>query len=160
MFNWNWPINTGNGWVCTQYCSYWFPGAKAPGHQHPQVWISIHCIGPVSNRNIAVIMRNSKKGIYFKKITHLFKSWRMIKKTLISQIAKFMRPTWDPAGSCRPQMGPMLAPWTLLLRISFQCALPYFPIVILDPLLAWINCILRYLSLGIDQGHVSRKLWA
>ena len=30
------------------------------------------------------------------------------------QIAKFMGPTWGPPGSCRPQMGPMLAPWTLL----------------------------------------------
>ena len=26
----------------------------------------------------------------------------------------FMGPAWDPPGSCRPQMGPMLAPWTLL----------------------------------------------
>ena len=25
-------------------------------------------------------------------------------------------PTWGPPGSCRPQMGPMLAPWTLLIR--------------------------------------------
>ena len=31
-----------------------------------------------------------------------------------TQIAKFMRPTWGAPGSCRPQMGPMLAPWTLL----------------------------------------------
>ena len=31
-----------------------------------------------------------------------------------TQIAKFMGPTWGPPGSCRPQMGPMLAPWTLL----------------------------------------------
>ena len=31
-----------------------------------------------------------------------------------TQIARFMGPTWDPPGSCRPQMGPMLAPWTLL----------------------------------------------
>ena len=30
------------------------------------------------------------------------------------QIARFMRPTWGPPGSCRPQMGPMLAPWALL----------------------------------------------
>ena len=30
------------------------------------------------------------------------------------QIAKFMGPTWGPPGSSRPQMGPMLAPWTLL----------------------------------------------
>ena len=26
-----------------------------------------------------------------------------------------MGPTWGPPGSCRPQMGPMLAPWTFLL---------------------------------------------
>ena len=32
----------------------------------------------------------------------------------ITQITKFMGPTWGPPGSCRPQMGPMLAPWTLL----------------------------------------------
>ena len=31
-----------------------------------------------------------------------------------SQIAKFMGPTWGPSGSCRPQIGPMLTPWTLL----------------------------------------------
>ena len=30
------------------------------------------------------------------------------------QIVKFMGPTWGPPGSCRPQMGPILAPWTLL----------------------------------------------
>ena len=28
--------------------------------------------------------------------------------------AKFMGPAWDPHGSCRPQMGPMWTPWTLL----------------------------------------------
>ena len=42
-------------------------------------------------------------------ITHLFQQW--------SQITKFMGPTWGPPGSCRPQMGPMLAPWTLLSGI-------------------------------------------
>ena len=32
----------------------------------------------------------------------------------VPQVAKFMGPKWGPPGSCRPQMGPMLAPWTLL----------------------------------------------
>ena len=32
-----------------------------------------------------------------------------------TQIAKFMGPTWGPPGACRSQMGPMLAPWTLLI---------------------------------------------
>ena len=36
-----------------------------------------------------------------------------------SQIAKFMRPTWGPPGSCRPQMGPTLAPWILLSRLCY-----------------------------------------
>ena len=29
-------------------------------------------------------------------------------------MTRFMGPTWGPPGSCRPQVGPMLAPWTLL----------------------------------------------
>ena len=33
---------------------------------------------------------------------------------LITQIAKVMGPTWVPPGSCRPQLGPMLASWTLI----------------------------------------------
>ena len=32
----------------------------------------------------------------------------------VPQIAKFMGPTWGPPGSCRPEMGPVLAPWALL----------------------------------------------
>ena len=42
----------------------------------------------------------------------------------ITQIAKFIGPTWGPPGSCRPQMGPMLAPWTVLsccLAILLSC---------------------------------------
>ena len=31
-----------------------------------------------------------------------------------SMIAMFMAPTWGPSGNERAQMGPMLAPWTLL----------------------------------------------
>ena len=51
------------------------------------------------------------------------------------QIAKFMGPTWGPPGSRRPQMGPMLAPWTMLtkalcmqdmwLASSWYCTVPY-----------------------------------
>ena len=44
----------------------------------------------------------------------------------VTQIAKFVGPTWGPPGSCWTQMGPMLAPWTLLsgkltLGISWFC---------------------------------------
>ena len=34
------------------------------------------------------------------------------------QIARFMGPTRGPPGSCRPQMGPKLAHWTLLSGIA------------------------------------------
>ena len=32
-----------------------------------------------------------------------------------SQIARFMRPTWGPSGSCRPQVGPILSPMNLAI---------------------------------------------
>ena len=41
-----------------------------------------------------------------------------MKATLPPQIAKFMGPTWGPPGSCRSQMDPVLATWTLLSRIG------------------------------------------
>ena len=41
-----------------------------------------------------------------------------------TQIARFIGPTWGPPGSCRPQMGPMLAPWTLLS--GKWCQIHYF----------------------------------
>ena len=51
-------------------------------------------------------------------------SWR-------SLIAKFMGPTWGPPGSCRPQMGPMSAPWNLLSGMTFQnrCAVMLTPLL-------------------------------
>ena len=36
----------------------------------------------------------------------------------LPQMARFMGPTWDPPGSCRPQVGAMLAPKTLLSGIK------------------------------------------
>ena len=39
---------------------------------------------------------------------------RKILTDAATQIAKSMGPTWGPPGSCWPQMGSMLAPWTLL----------------------------------------------
>ena len=34
--------------------------------------------------------------------------------SMATQIARFMWPTWGPPGSSRPQICPMLAPWTLI----------------------------------------------
>ena len=38
----------------------------------------------------------------------------------ISLIASFTGPTWGPSGADRTQVGPMLAPWTLLFGIVFH----------------------------------------
>ena len=38
-----------------------------------------------------------------------------------TEIAMFMGPTWGPSGSCRSQMGPMMASWTVLSGI------PWYP---------------------------------
>ena len=35
-----------------------------------------------------------------------------------SQKARFTWPTWGPTGYCRPQVGPMWAPWTLLSGLT------------------------------------------
>ena len=56
-----------------------------------------------------------------------------------SQITKFMGPTWGPPGSCRLQMGPMLAPWTLLsglISYIHSMTLIYKPATDLRPVLS------------------------
>ena len=44
---------------------------------------------------------------------------------LSSPIAKFMGPTWGPSGANRTQVGPMLAPWTLLSGMLYNKTHPY-----------------------------------
>ena len=46
---------------------------------------------------------------------------------LRSQITKLMGPTWGPSGSCRPQTGPMLSPWTFLSGVP--CLYNAWPLV-------------------------------
>ena len=38
---------------------------------------------------------------------------------LISLIARFLEPTWSPSGADRSQVGPMMAPWSLLSGLLF-----------------------------------------
>ena len=45
----------------SQHRGYWCPGAKAPGHQFPQCWLNIHCIGPISYKNIAHKVNSIRK---------------------------------------------------------------------------------------------------
>ena len=53
-------VNSWKHLVCTQHCSYWWPGAKAPGHQYPQCWPNIHCTGPISDKDITLIVNFNK----------------------------------------------------------------------------------------------------
>ena len=46
-------------------------------------------------------------SLYMISITKIRLSWDTL-------IARFMGPTWGPSGADRTQLGPMLAPWTLL----------------------------------------------
>ena len=41
-------------------------------------------------------------------------------RSLLPLIVRFMGPTWGPSGADRTQVGPMLAPWTLLSG-TLQC---------------------------------------
>ena len=40
-----------------------------------------------------------------------------------SLIARFMGPTWGPSGADRTQVGPTLAPWTLLSGLALTLAI-------------------------------------
>ena len=44
----------------------------------------------------------------------IFFLWIMIVRKAPSHKTKFMGPTWGRPGSCRPETGPIVAPWTLL----------------------------------------------
>ena len=80
--------------------------------------------------------KSSLNATYVNQVTDPFvnrnwKEWspyiRLLHWTRLSQIAKFMGPTWGPPGSCRPQMGLTLAPWTLLSGLDWMAALAGIP---------------------------------
>ena len=56
--------------------------------------------------------------------------YRWLEPCMLTLIAWFMGPTWGPSGADRTQVGPMLAPWTLLSgyitqsRYNTVCSLP------------------------------------
>ena len=51
--------------------------------------------------------------------TLTLKCWPVALPYVLSQITRSTGPIWGPPGSCRPQMGPMLSPWTVLSVILF-----------------------------------------
>ena len=62
---------------------------------------------------------NSKNSLYFNDMHNLaFYSNNMRLNSKQSLIAKFMGPIWGPSGADRFQVGPLLAPWTLLSGVG------------------------------------------
>ena len=81
-------------------------------------WVKTH--GIYRDIGWPLWMTSSSSQIYYRFLYNHFsykEAYSTFQLSLLSsdvQITKFMGPTWGPPGSCRPQMGPMLAPWTLL----------------------------------------------
>ena len=57
----------------------------------------------------------------FMRITKTRQNSILVALTKAPRIARFIGPTWGPPGSCRPQMGPKLAPRTLLSGVVCVC---------------------------------------
>ena len=88
----------------------------------------------------------SRKKCKFRIANNLLQ-W-MFKATGLSQIAKFMGPTWGPPGSCRPQVGLILALWTLLS--GYICAT--FDI---SPTVSSVEMLLTWLTIVLLSGFAS-----
>ena len=90
----------------------WFCCRFLADHFH-----DIHIVNHVKNSWYAMCM-----GCFSISVNHtvqiLSTMMRCIFHQFLSLIARFMRPTWGPSGADRTQVGPMLAPWTLLSGIS------------------------------------------
>ena len=88
-----WALLTINGGICIK------------GSRHPY-------------KSRPIVLPDSVTEVLHNIVTKWAQKWGLFCCTEYSnkatQIAKFMGPTWSPPGSCRPQMGPMLTPWTLL----------------------------------------------
>ena len=75
---------------------------------------------------------------------------------VLSQIAEFMGPTRGLPGSCRPQMGPMLAPWTLLSGLMLAwttTGCQWYMYAVMCDVIIWRNslveCLIQY-TLAVD----------
>ena len=97
----------------------------APSHYLDQCWLVISVVlwhSPETNFTVSaqttILCNEFKDYTFLKLLPHLL--WANELDSLVNlsangtQIARFTGPTWGPPGSYRPQMGPMLAPWTLL----------------------------------------------
>ena len=68
------------------------------------------------NRSQAIICTNVDQDLWCPMVSPGYNEYRFSAHMVPD--SKVHGPTWGPPGSCRPQMGPMLAPWTLLSGVS------------------------------------------
>ena len=98
----------------------------------------IFAIGCTGNCHVNICRCNKplfEPTMDWDKMADIYQTFSNAFSWIITQIARFMGPTWGQPGSCRPQMGPMLAPWTLLsvnLRIQNKLSLKYIPWGLID----------------------------
>ena len=95
---------------------------------------------------------------------HIIKSSILIRITLmifkasvyiLSLIARFMVPTWGPSGADRTQVGPMLAPWTLLSGLESQSKSSWHFVVVNDYLAKlWLRYLIQYATIIWFHGQL------
>ena len=107
------------------YNDYWCTGFSHCVITSPCIWrcmidscdlrgtISIICDIMVKKNDFSKVART-----WFETQIWFSKSWFCSAVHTISPIARFMGPAWGPSGADRTQVGPMLAPWTLISGIQ------------------------------------------
>ena len=101
------------------YMCWWTKSALVRVWSLSEPMLTLCQLDPLEQTSIWILGRNTKFFIHenaFENVVcemvAILSRWEELFNT--TQIARFMGPTWGPAGSCRPQMGPTLAPWILL----------------------------------------------
>ena len=117
-------------WDVATICENMNPDSKGHGANMGPTWVlsspgGLH-VGPMNFATWELTQDTAKKSktkhklwwsVAISTFHVLTINWfydKFVNHHIDTQIAKFMGPTWFPPGFCRPQMGPMLAPWNLL----------------------------------------------
>ena len=80
-------------------------------HWHQESW---YLQAPEEYSGLSTSGATITKSIHCPRFKSGLQGKSLMRLNMLPQITKFMGPTWSPPGSCQPQMGPMLAPCTLL----------------------------------------------
>ena len=103
-------------WPFIQGAEQWFMSCADKKYPNLQRCVIYH----THFSHVALLLFYSSLSLYPRcglliRLSFLIVFSRLWHAKLTTQIARFMGPTWGPPGTCRLQMGPMLALWTLLL---------------------------------------------